>query len=264
MKNKNIRSRRGCVDCRKARIKCDEVHPECGTCHRRGYICRGYVQTDRSDLKSQSLSITAPVLSHAITRPLYDASRFSNSTVVTETTTFSQCDAESPSTAYSGDVLAEWNSTANNTLVPRSKSVDESEGLNQPPLYLISLSSIPQGIISNYDWKIIELYFNRHPAALVISPEFVEEMKSNMFQVFHSDPQTVCDSLSAIGHNYLGDKSTTTLVPVLNRKGRILARLRAMDGVGHDLEKTIVLLICLCTLEVSFSFSITLTCRTSH
>ncbi|CAK7568364.1 MAG: hypothetical protein SEPTF4163_006352 [Sporothrix epigloea] len=37
------RSRKGCIDCKQAKIKCDEVHPFCGTCTRRSRKCRGYL-----------------------------------------------------------------------------------------------------------------------------------------------------------------------------------------------------------------------------
>ncbi|KAF4844117.1 Arginine metabolism regulation protein II [Colletotrichum siamense] len=36
------RSRNGCVTCRAARIKCDEAHPLCKQCERRGVACGGY------------------------------------------------------------------------------------------------------------------------------------------------------------------------------------------------------------------------------
>ncbi|CAK7268263.1 hypothetical protein SEPCBS119000_002971 [Sporothrix epigloea] len=39
------RSRKGCIDCKQAKIKCDEVHPFCGTCTRRSRKCRGYPVT---------------------------------------------------------------------------------------------------------------------------------------------------------------------------------------------------------------------------
>ncbi|ERT03469.1 hypothetical protein HMPREF1624_01784 [Sporothrix schenckii ATCC 58251] len=39
------RSRKGCIDCKQAKIKCDEVHPACGTCMRRSRKCRGYLDT---------------------------------------------------------------------------------------------------------------------------------------------------------------------------------------------------------------------------
>ncbi|KAK7733030.1 hypothetical protein SLS53_008359 [Cytospora paraplurivora] len=36
------RSRNGCIDCRKSKVKCDEIRPFCGTCTRRQHICQGY------------------------------------------------------------------------------------------------------------------------------------------------------------------------------------------------------------------------------
>jgi hypothetical protein len=38
----NRRSRNGCIDCRKSKVKCDEIRPFCGTCTRRRHICQGY------------------------------------------------------------------------------------------------------------------------------------------------------------------------------------------------------------------------------
>lgn len=38
----NRRSKNGCIDCRKSKVKCDEIRPFCGTCTRRRHICQGY------------------------------------------------------------------------------------------------------------------------------------------------------------------------------------------------------------------------------
>jgi hypothetical protein len=86
-------------------------------------------------------------------------------------------------------------------------------------------------------------------------------MNSNVLKAFYNDPEVVCDPLSAIGHIYMrlnANHSESTIVPVLNRKARILRRLREMSGVLNDLEKTVVLLLGLCALEVSPTKLITL------
>lgn len=46
----NRRSRKGCLDCKRAKVKCDEVRPACGTCYRRGYVCQGYANINPQEL----------------------------------------------------------------------------------------------------------------------------------------------------------------------------------------------------------------------
>ncbi|EPE09251.1 c6 zinc finger domain protein [Ophiostoma piceae UAMH 11346] len=58
------RSRKGCIDCKQAKIKCDEVHPACGTCARRSRKCRGYPDTTAT--KAKPLSASAPTLRDAL------------------------------------------------------------------------------------------------------------------------------------------------------------------------------------------------------
>lgn len=107
--------------------------------------------------------------------------------------------------------------------------------------------SLPRGTLHKDDEPIIELYFSRHPSELVISSEFVDEMNANVLQVFLEDPEGVCESLSAIGHVYLDGGQT--LVPILGRKARILARLRD----GTQLEQVLLMLLGLCAIEVCFA-----------
>jgi hypothetical protein len=107
------------------------------------------------------------------------------------------------------------------------------------------LTTIPPGTIQESDEPGLEIYFHRHPAELVISAEFIDEMNSNVLQVFHEDPAAVSETLSAIGNIYLGEGGLS-MVPILDRKARILARLRAR----RDLEQMLVMLLGLCALEV--------------
>ncbi|KKZ65744.1 hypothetical protein EMCG_08450 [[Emmonsia] crescens] len=68
-----IKSRRGCGNCKKRRIKCDERTPECSRCVRSGWKCPGYPlnvtvkdQTSYSPLHDQSLDV-APQMSNEVT-----------------------------------------------------------------------------------------------------------------------------------------------------------------------------------------------------
>jgi hypothetical protein len=107
------------------------------------------------------------------------------------------------------------------------------------------LPLIPAGSIPTADELVLELYFQRHPFEQVMSLEFVDEMNSNVFKVFHEDPTAVSDTLSAIGHVYSIEKENS-LIPILDRRARILSRLR----VKRDLEQILVMLLGLCALEV--------------
>lgn len=226
------RSRRGCIDCKKAKVKCDEVHPGCGTCYRRGYVCQGYIKSD--DTKGTRVLNLTPCTTELVVSP-----------------TSTPHDAESPSIAI-GCLESSILTTAGSEYpAQRRSSTNEEEGPTRTVLWINSVSTLPPETISNYDGSIIEIYFSRHPTESVISSEFIEEMNSNVLKVFYNDPQAVCDPLSAIGHIYVGNDSKSSIVPVLNRKARILRRLREMSGVTNDLEKSIVLLLGLCALEVS-------------
>jgi hypothetical protein len=107
------------------------------------------------------------------------------------------------------------------------------------------LPFIPAGTIPTADELVLELYFKRHPIDQVISLEFVDEMNSNVLKVFHEDPAAVSDTLSAIGHVYSIEKEKS-LIPILDRRARILSRLR----VKRDLEQILIMLLGLCALDV--------------
>jgi hypothetical protein len=124
----------------------------------------------------------------------------------------------------------------------------ESEGrgmIGQPAQLCRELPLIPAGMIPIADELVLELYFKRHPFEQVISLEFVDEMNSNVLKVFHEDPAAVSDTLSAIGHVYSIEKEKS-LIPILDRRARILSRLR----VKRDLEQILIMLLGLCALEV--------------
>lgn len=111
------------------------------------------------------------------------------------------------------------------------------------PLYSI-VPTLPPGVIKTTDQPGVETYFTRHAVELVISPEFIIEMNVNVLHVFHEDPPAIADTLGAIGQLYLGGKAS--MVPVLDRKQRILGRLRGRRG----LEQMLLMFLGLCALEV--------------
>ena len=52
---------RGCLECRRRRIKCDEARPTCGRCKRAGLACQGYRQTDGLMIRSMNHASAAKV-----------------------------------------------------------------------------------------------------------------------------------------------------------------------------------------------------------
>ncbi|KAI0544197.1 hypothetical protein F4679DRAFT_591741 [Xylaria curta] len=50
---KHTRSRNGCSNCRKRKVKCDETKPQCTRCTSVGYKCGGFTQSPKSHLHSK-------------------------------------------------------------------------------------------------------------------------------------------------------------------------------------------------------------------
>ncbi len=222
------RSRNGCIDCKKAKVKCDEERPFCGTCKRRGRRCSGYVAIPKGHSPT---SATRPFLETTTPRDAqYELSEAQRSS-----TSLSVVQASSPS-------LSE---VSRASFSPPA----DSNALMQLRL-LKSIAPFPPGTINPTDEPFIELYFMRHPRELVFGAEFVDEMNSSILQIFESSPLLVGDTLSAIGEAYVKDFSFPTLVPVPNRKARILARLRDMDSLGLRVELLLVIMSGLCAVEV--------------
>jgi hypothetical protein len=253
----NRRSRKGCIDCKRSKIKCDEIRPSCGTCLRRGYECQGYLEvksiSSRMNLKSNAIQDRE---GSRIGRSRYKHHKTAeqlSSTQVEEgdnrrDASGSDSDTGSRSPRMTKSKIEDVGTYSAPAAKPNICTLMNMERSRHIPLFA-RIPSIPRGTIRSADEPVIEIYFVRHPSELVISSEFVDEMNSNVLQVFHEDPEGVCDSLSAIGHIYL-DSGRQALVPVLDRKARILARLRVRTG----LEQMLVLLLGLCALEVCLLF----------
>ncbi|KAH7412903.1 fungal-specific transcription factor domain-containing protein [Cadophora sp. MPI-SDFR-AT-0126] len=219
------RSRKGCIDCKKAKVKCDEERPTCGTCKRRGYACQGYA---------------APVPSTA-----RDRRETSGEEDERLSTPQDEIVEANELTLEDSDVLpSDMDYTEQQiTIIARARA-DSMQLPSCPPIYP-TVPDIPPDAIGRTDKPGVEIYFNRHPSELVISKEFVNEMNANVLQVFNQDPAAVAETLSAIGHIYLGEGGQS-IVPVLDRKQRILARLRDR----RDLEQMMIMLLGLCALEL--------------
>lgn len=113
-----------------------------------------------------------------------------------------------------------------------------------------AMGLIPPGVVDKNDQATVEIYFTRHPWELSISSEFVHEMNANVLAVLQQNPQTIVDSLSAIGHSYLTESGLESSIAVLNYRARILATLRSMEVSNHRLEEMVFLLLGLCAIEL--------------
>ena len=272
------RSRKGCIDCKKAKVKCDEEQPTCGTCKRRGYACQGYAAPVPSAIKhnytpkpaTTSPSLTAVSKSQRSkvdpqtpalipqqqwyerrqtpktpdTRDQHETLREEDeplSTPQNQVTEVDERDLEDSDVFPSDLEYTEQQITT----IARARA-NSMQLPSCPPLYP-TVPDLPPDAIGRTDQPGVEIYFSRHPSELVISKEFVNEMNANVLQVFNQDPPAVAETLSAIGHIYLGEGGSS-IVPVLDRKQRILARLRDR----RDLEQMMIMLLGLCALEVRF------------
>ncbi|KAK5265118.1 hypothetical protein LTR96_009485 [Exophiala xenobiotica] len=234
----STRSRKGCIDCKKAKVKCDEVHPFCGTCKRRRRQCSGYNQPPRSqtsvdDAGSRNTPVT-PNAQLVTTASPSDSSRLSSEGRSLDGATI-------PTAAFSPLI-----DSSNGTISPVATSSSLMISTRVPR----TVPSIPAGTIDPVDEPFIELYFRRHPRELVFGPEFVHEMNSNVLKVFQNSPLAVGDSLSAIGEAYCKDSSLAVAVPIASRKARILARLRTMDNLGVSMELLLSIILGLCAVEL--------------
>ncbi|KAF6830597.1 hypothetical protein CPLU01_07287 [Colletotrichum plurivorum] len=214
------RSRNGCIDCRRAKVKCDEIRPSCGTCARRRLVCQGYRQQppghSRSPAASPGSSSSSNITSVA-----------SNALTKTQST---------------------YKSPASGVASPTGTPPARRHPAPAPDTRIFSL--IPPGTVAPADEPHFEVYFNRHPFELLIGPEFVSEMNANVLLMVQRDPATVADAISAVGYSYLVGDSAGSLLPVLNRRARILANLRTMKQSSYYFEEALFLLLGLCAMEL--------------
>lgn len=113
-----------------------------------------------------------------------------------------------------------------------------------------AMGLIPPGVVDEGDQATVEVYFTRHPWELSISSEFVDEMNANVLAVLQQNPQTIVDSLSAIGHSYMTESESESSIAVLKYRARILATLRSMEVSDCRLEEMVFLRLGLCAIEL--------------
>ncbi|KAK2041941.1 hypothetical protein LZ31DRAFT_624833 [Colletotrichum somersetense] len=220
------RSRNGCIDCRKAKVKCDEIRPSCGTCARRKLVCQGYKMQAAQHSRHSPLSLAN----------IGGASKASV--------------AEGPAPGTLSKFLS---------IIPTTKAVkagnaspttlSRDESWSTLSLHTRTFSLLPPGIIPVADQPRIELYFNRHPFELLIGPEFVGEMNANVVMMMHQDPLVAADTISAIGYSYEVGNESSALLVVLNRGAKILANLRNMKPSSYYFEEALLMLLGLCAME---------------
>jgi hypothetical protein len=248
-----------------------QVRPTCGTCYRRGYVCQGYANPPFKDPSREGADHEVPCgpirtrdrdgkkmgRRRPDIREIHPELREGHSSG-------SDSDAETTVSAMSGIEVenSPTLSASTPTIIVNASLRRLSTGSlknvvgfpNMFPLYS-NLPVIPPGSVQSSDEPGIETYFDRHPAELVISADFVDEMNANILQVFQQDPATIAETLSAIGQVYLGEGGKS-IVPILDRRARILTRMREKI----ELEQTLVMYLGLCALEVSQPPLFDLTC----
>ncbi|KAL2204671.1 hypothetical protein CC79DRAFT_1370483 [Sarocladium strictum] len=228
------RSRNGCIGCRKAKVKCDEVKPRCGTCHRRSLVCPGYAPRSRLTAGAQTVDTPSPA---PASTPVPDDDAATVRTVSTPA-------AEN----WSAGTLA----TTRPSPLAGQMSLPTQGGSSDFRLdyFGSSLSLLPSGVVTPADERNIALYFNRHPSELIMGDEFVTEMNANTLLLLQQDPATVANVLAAIGYVYHVRDTQGSDIPVLARRSRILSDLRLMKPSSSYLEMALHLLLALCAMEL--------------
>jgi hypothetical protein len=123
-------------------------------------------------------------------------------------------------------------------------------------LFPRSLPAIPLGAIPEADGPTINVFFNRHPAEMVISAEFINEMKAATLLVLQDNPAAIADALYSVGSIYLSEDGQNPLLPLaLDRRAKTLARLKGKNP-SCELEQILTMSLALAAMEVlKFSLS---------
>lgn len=249
------RSRKGCIDCKQAKVKCDEVHPSCGTCVRRGRQCRGY--------NLPNTIAKDPVHEQRESSFYFQGQAASWAGVDTQTPVATESISTwTPIEEESGEIEEQstqlhlpsglWIVSTTPSTAGYSRK-ETTEPLNEWLPLLKYPSFIPLGEIQAADKPFIEVYFIRHPSDLVMSDTFVNEMNAVSISLLQRSPAALGDALSAIGEIYLKDTVSSSAIQVSCRKTRLLSRLRAVNEDGSSLELVLALLLGLCGVEVSLA-----------
>jgi Fungal Zn(2)-Cys(6) binuclear cluster domain len=270
------RSKYGCIDCKAAKVRCDEVRPSCGTCARRHRVCRGYThQPNNNNARAGAAPKRKRQRSEtSITYPKSDQTTVSIDTHVCLLPTTSSPSRKSARRQSLQSLHVETSSEALSSLSPYYNAGSEyqtptdlvsaaSPGGSSASIHPIiprSLPAIPPGAIPEADGPTINVYFNRHPFELVISAEFIYEMNAAILLVLQDSPAAIGDALYSIGRIYLDeDAPQGSLLPLaLDRRAKTLARLRLKDP-SCELEQMLAMTLALGAMEVrNSSLSVTM------
>jgi Fungal Zn(2)-Cys(6) binuclear cluster domain len=258
------RSKGGCIDCKAAKVRCDESRPSCGTCARRGRRCRGYNPLlsagPHSSEKKPKFIFYHPAnerrrRSIDILDAQLDAQTSELEAASIEAAVEESADRSS-SLSSTVSIQRDVEPTSNQVEIlglPVSMAVDLTASYESMISFFPmpqSLRTIPPGAIPADDAETINLYFNRHPFEQVISLEFVDEMNASTWMVFEDNPKAVVEALCSIGSVYLEEDSRGALLPLtLARRARTLATLKVKDP-SRELEQMLLMSLALGAMEV--------------
>lgn len=238
------RSRGGCIDCKKSKVKCDEARPTCGTCARRRHVCQGY-----ADVKTK-------VRWHQSDDSSMRRKRKKSTDNVTDSKTRLNGNSYHAGTKTDGLRLVQDRSTEIVPISHATEAVKVSSTLygvaEQLPsvVPLRGLCLIPPGLVSPDDERTINIYFNRHPFELQIGPEFVDEMNALTLMILQEYPEAFGNTLSAIGQAYVDTDRTSSSVSFLSKRARALAKLRDIRDPAEELELLASVVLGLTAVEV--------------
>ncbi|KAL4906384.1 fungal-specific transcription factor domain-containing protein [Aspergillus multicolor] len=233
------RSRRGCKDCKQAKIKCDEVHPSCGTCARRRRQCSGY-STYEGPSRRPSASPDSVATDHQASA--YLSQRMPLQWAPSEIPR--GCKRMMDQMARDTWLITSSRNSADDYMRSVIMEVSTRSRYPQKGPAPICLSEILAA-----DRPLIEVYFMRHPSEMVMSDDcFIREMNGAVMSLLQQSPTAVGDALAAIGENYLKGAVDSALVS--NRKLRLVSRLRLINEEENDPELALMILLALCGVEL--------------
>ncbi|RDW59322.1 Zn(II)2Cys6 transcription factor domain-containing protein [Aspergillus mulundensis] len=235
------RSRKGCKDCKQAKIKCDEVHPSCGTCARRRRRCSGYSVCEGPS-RRPSASLDLGATNHRTSVDL--SQRMALQRALSELPVgYERMMEEIPTGTWLIDAPGWRNSTDDymRSMIMEASTKSRYSLKGPAPICLSEILAA--------DRPLIEVYFMRHPSEMVMSDDsFIREMNGAVISLLQHSPTAVGDALAAIGENYLKEAVDSALVS--NRKVRLVSRLRLVSEEENGPELGLMLLLALCGVEL--------------
>lgn len=248
------RSKAGCIDCKSAKVRCDEARPSCGTCARRQRVCQGYFhygawgKVPGKKEQQQSANYTRSNL--RINSYSDDAAHPNQRDSIFSTAVLNGNESDVPEYDIQPTIAGEARYLGSNKKIDllMANIPHFLEGsLNMFPR---SLPEIPPGVIPEADGPTINVFFDRHPAEMVISGEFINEMKAATLLVLQDNPAAIADALYSVGSIYLNEDGQHPLLSLaLDRRAKTLARLRVKNP-SCELEQILTMSLALAAMEV--------------